>query len=65
MWGFAQPDLGIMLSTSGPNIFPSTGTTVVSTLDTTLATTGLYFQILASAGSHTCVATNVVMEAMN
>lgn len=65
LWGMAYPDLAGMLSTAQSNVFPSDGTTVVSTLDTTLATTGLYFQMSCSAGTTTCVATNVILEAMN
>jgi hypothetical protein len=65
LWGFAMYDLAGMLSTAQPNVFPSNGTTVVSTLDTTLSTSGVYFQASCSAGTTTVVATNVIMEAMN
>jgi hypothetical protein len=65
LWGLAVYDLAGMLSTAQPNVFPANGTTVVSTLDTTLATTGVYFQMSCSAGTTTVVATNVIMEAMN
>ena len=43
MWGFVYPDLGAFLSTAVPFVFPSNGTTVVSTIDTTVGTNSLFF----------------------
>lgn len=65
LWGMAFPDLALMLSTNQPNVFPNDGVVVVSTLDTTLTTTGLYFQMSASAGTHTVLATGIAVEALN
>lgn len=65
MWGMAFPDLGIVLSTAQPSVFPSNGTTVVSTIDTTVGTNALTFQAIASAGTHTMTTVGLVMEALN
>jgi hypothetical protein len=65
MWGQVQPDLGIVLSTAGPSVFPSNGTTVVSTVDTTVGTNALMFHAIASAGTHTMTTVGLVMEALN
>jgi len=63
--GFVAPDLGAFLSTTDNFIFPSTGTTVVSTVDTTLATMSLTFQYATSAGTDSILATDIHLEAMN
>lgn len=65
MWGFVLPDLGAFLSTTDLWIFPSNGTTVVSTIDTTVGTNSLFFEYLTSAGTDTIAATDIIMEAMN
>ena len=65
MWGFATPDLGLVLSTSQPLVFPAAGTTVVSTFDPTLATLSLNFQITESGGAGTMVCVGLLMEALN
>ena|ERR1700674_1481760 len=65
MWGFVLPDLGAFLSTTDQWVFPSNGTTVVSTIDTTVGTNSLFFEYLTSAGTDTIAATDIVLEAMN
>ena len=65
MWGMVYTDLAAQLSTAQPNVFPNDGVTVVSTVDTTVATNALTFQMIASAGTHTVVTTNLLMEALN
>jgi hypothetical protein len=65
MHGFVAPDLGAFLSTTDNWVFPSNGTTVVSTIDTTLTTSSLTFQYLTSAGTDAIVATDITLEAMN
>lgn len=65
MWGFAYVDLGLVLSTSQPMVFPGAGTTVVSTFDPTLATLALTFQITESGGAGTMVTVGLLMEALN
>jgi hypothetical protein len=65
MWGCVTPDLGAFLSTTGEWVFPSNGTTVVSTFDSSLATLSLTFQYLTSAGTDSVVATDIVLESMN
>jgi hypothetical protein len=51
MWGMVYPSLDVFLSTVGPMPFPNNGTTVVSTIDTTVGTNSLFFQYLTSAGT--------------
>jgi hypothetical protein len=63
--GFVYPDLGAFLSTTDAWVFPSNGTTVVSTIDTTSAANGLTFQYLTSAGTDSIVTTDITLEAMN
>lgn len=63
--GMANPDLGIFLSTTDGWVFPSNGTTVVSTIDTTVATNSLFFQYLTSAGTDSIVTTDVHLEILN
>jgi hypothetical protein len=65
MWGLVTSDLGLMLSTSQPNIFPAAGGTVVSTFDPTLATLALTFQVTESGGAGTMVCVGLLMEALN
>src|SRR6266550_2399826 len=65
MWGFVYPDLGVFLSTAVPFVFPSNGTTVVSTIDTTVGTNSLFFEYSTSAGTDSIVATDIILEAMN
>lgn len=65
MFGMVVPDLGVALSTTDNWVFPSNGTTVVSTIDTTAATNGLIFQYLTSAGTDSIVTTDITLEAMN
>ncbi len=65
MWGFAQPSLGLMLSTSTPITFPDAGVTVVSTFDPTLATLALTFQVTESGGAGTMLVVGLLMEALN
>jgi hypothetical protein len=65
MWGFVAPDLGAFLSTTDNWVFPSNGTTVVSTIDTTVGTNGPNFQYLTSAGTDSIVTTNVLLEILN
>lgn len=65
MWGFVVPDLGAFLSTTDCWVFPSNGTTVVSTIDTTVGTNALFFEYATSAGTDSIVTTDVVLESMN
>jgi hypothetical protein len=66
MWGAAQFPLGLMLSTSDQHaVFPTNGTTVVSTIDTTVGTNALMFHAIRSAGTDAVVTTNLIMEALN
>lgn len=65
MWGMVYPDLGVFLSTTVPFVFPSGGTTVVSTIDTTVGTNSLFFQYLTSAGTDSILATDIILESMN
>lgn len=44
IWGRIQANVAVLASTLQPYNFPTAGGTVVSTLDMTLATTGLTFQ---------------------
>jgi len=66
MWGIAQFPLGLILSTVGQtHTFPLAGTTVVSTIDTTVGTNALMFHAIRSAGTDAVVATGLIMEALN
>ena len=65
MWGMVYPSIDVFLSTVQPLPFPNNGTTVVSTIDTTVGTNSLFFQYLTSAGTDSIVATEIVLEAMN
>ena len=65
MCGYVIADLGVFLSTVQPFIFPSDGTTVVSTIDTTVGTNSLFFEYLTSAGTDSIQTTFIAMEAMN
>jgi hypothetical protein len=66
MVGMAHFPIDLMLSTVGANLgFPSAGVTVVSTIDTTVGTNGLFFQALRSAGTDTVVPVMVKLEALN
>lgn len=65
LWGFVAPDLGVALSTTDNWVFPSNGTTVVSSFDSSLATLSLTFQYATSAGTDSILATDIVLESMN
>jgi hypothetical protein len=65
MFGFVYPSLDVFLSTVQPMPFPNNGSTVVSTIDTTVGTNSLFFQYLTSAGTDSIVATDIILEAMN
>lgn len=66
MWGMVFFPIDLMLSTVGNNMgFPNAGVTVVSTFDSTVATNGLFFQALRSAGTDTIVPVGVKLEALN
>ena len=65
MMGMFYPSLDVVLSTVQPITFPNNGTTVVSTIDTTVGTNALSFQASNSAGTDSVVATEIIMEAMN
>lgn len=66
MWGMVLVDLVGQLSTNQPSVFPSAGVTVVSTIDTTVGTNGLYFTMSRSGSTvETVVATSLLMEALN
>lgn len=66
MWGAFYFPIDLMLSTTGTVLsFPSAGTTVVSTFDSTVSTNGLFFQALRSAGTDTVVPVGVTIEALN
>lgn len=66
MSGFVDFPIDLMLSTVGGSFgFPSAGGTVVSTIDTTVGTNGLFFQALRSAGTDTVTPVWVGIEALN
>lgn len=66
MWGMVWFPIDLMLSTVGNCMgFPNAGVTVVSTIDTTVATNGLFFQALRSAGTDAIVPIGVKLEALN
>ncbi len=66
MWGYVIAELGMMLSTVQPVTFPTAGVTVVSTIDTTVGTNALTFQLQRSgAGVYTSTLVGLVMEACN
>lgn len=66
MSGWAAFPVELMLSTVG-NImpFPNAGVTVVSTFDNSVATNGLFFQALRSAGTDTVVCIGAEIVALN
>jgi hypothetical protein len=64
--GVVHFPIDLMLSTVGGSLgFPSAGSTVVSTFDSTVGTNGLFFQALRSAGTDTVVPVDVEMIALN
>lgn len=66
MWGMVHFPIDLMLSTIGNDMgFPSAGATVVSTIDTTVGTNGLFFQCIRSAGTDSVVPVGVCIEALN
>lgn len=65
MWGYVVSSLSSMLSTVQPIVFPNAGGTVVSTVDTTVGTNELTFQILSSAGTDASTIVGLVLEALN
>src|SRR4249920_1009733 len=65
MWGQVQASLSVFLSTVQPLVFPNNGTTVVSTIDTTVGTNHLHFGYLTSAGTDSIQLLGLVMTAMN
>lgn len=65
MWGHVFASLDVFLSTVQPMPFPNNGTTVVSTIDTTVGTNGLMFEYQTSAGTDSILATDIILEAMN
>lgn len=66
MWGMAIVDLLGVLSTAQPILFPQAGGSVVSTIDTTVGTNALTFQMSRSGSTaETAVAVDVLMEALN
>jgi hypothetical protein len=66
MWGNANFPVDLVLSTVQTNFtFPSAGTTVVSTIDTTVATNAIMFHAIRSAGTDAVVAVDICLEAMN
>lgn len=66
MWGFLTAELGAMLSTVQPVTFPTAGVVTVSTIDTTVGTNALTFQLQRSgAGVWTTTTTGLIMEALN
>ena len=65
MWGMVYASLDVFLSTVQPMPFPNNGSTVVSTIDTTVGTNSLFFEYQTSAGTDSIVATDIILEAMN
>jgi hypothetical protein len=66
MWGTAVIPIDLALSTVGNVLpWPSAGTGVVSTIDTTVGTNGLFFTASNSAGTDTFAMIGMVMEALN
>ena len=65
MWGQAEFPLGLILSTNDQTaIFPSNGTTVVSTIDTTVATNACMIHGIRSAGTDSVVCAGLIMESV-
>lgn len=64
-WGMVFPSLDVFLSTVQPMPFPNAGSTVTSTIDTTVGTNGLSFQYQTSAGTDSILATDIILEALN
>ena len=65
MWGCAWFPIALMLSTTEINMtFPSAGTTVVSTIDTTVGTNAPMIHAIRSAGTDAVVVTNLIMESV-
>jgi hypothetical protein len=66
MWGCAQFPVDLVLSTVQTQfVFPSAGVTVVSTIDTTVATNALMFHAIRSAGTDAVVCVGLTLEALN
>lgn len=65
LFGMVFPSLDVFLSTVQPMPFPNAGSTVTSTIDTTVGTNGLMFEYLTSAGTDSILATDIILEAMN
>jgi len=66
MWGYAIAELGAVLSTAQPITFPTAGVVTVSTIDTTVGTNALTFQLQRSgAGVWTATTTGLIREALN
>lgn len=51
MWGFATVDQACIAAANQPILFPAAGVTVVSTIDTTVGTNALTFQMNYSGGT--------------
>ena len=65
MFGHALMPLALVLSTSGQILtFPSAGTTVVSTIDTTVGTNAPMIHAIRSAGTDGVVCTNLIVESV-
>lgn len=66
IWGKTDTAIGSILAATGNTLlFPSAGTVVVSTSDTTVGTRGPYFQASMSAGTDTMQVVGLHMEALN
>lgn len=65
MWGQADFPLGLILSTNDQTaMFPSGGVTVVSTIDTTVATNAPMIHAIRSAGTDAVVVVGLIMESV-
>ena len=66
LWGSAQFPIGLVLSTGQTNFtFPVAGVSVVSTVDTTVATNAVMFHAIRSAGTDAVVCVGLTFEALN
>ena len=64
MWAETRPVVALLASTLQPYLMPA-ATPADVTIDTTVGTNALSFQVLTSAGADAVVATNIIMEALN
>jgi hypothetical protein len=65
MWGMATAPVGLITAATGADfVFPNAGVTVVSTIDTTVATNACMIHGIRSAGTDGVVCAGLVMESV-